>query len=120
MVEKIVSAIYNDVVGGLAGYTSTPSISLDQLADDVIDERLQIIKEYSLKNLIPRKDLLMAINCIDVDCKSLDQCPCGTDITSPVMHFEVPQIVNDFGEDAIEFIGSIDKENQFKVYTSTA
>ena len=74
----------------------------------------------SLKNLIPRKHLLMAINCIDVDCKSLDQCPCGTDITSPVMHFDVPQIVNDFGEDPIEFIGSIDKEKQLKVYTSTA
>jgi len=33
-------------------------------------------------------------------------------------HFEIPQIVNDFGEDAIEFIGSTNKEVQFKVYTS--
>ena len=77
MVSKLASAIYNDVVSGLAGITSNPTMSLEQLEDDVVDERLQIIKEYSLKNLIPRKDLMMAINCIDVDCKSLERCSCG-------------------------------------------
>jgi hypothetical protein len=77
MIEKLTSAIYNDVISGLSGITSNPSISFEQLEDDVVDERLQIIKEYSLKNLIPRRDLLMSINCIDVDCKSLDKCPCG-------------------------------------------
>ena len=43
--------------------------------------RLTIIKEYSLKNIIPRKDLLMAINCIDVDCEVIGKCPlCGKDV----------------------------------------
>ena len=53
MVHKLASAIYNDIMSGLAGITSTPSMSIDQLEDDIVDERLQIIKEYSLKNLIP-------------------------------------------------------------------
>lgn len=120
MISKLASAIYNDVVSGLVGITSNPTMSLEQLEDDVVDERLQIIKEYSLKNLIPRKDLMMSINCIDVDCKSLDKCPCGTDLTKPELHFEIPQLVNDFGESSIEFIGSINREHQYKVYTSTA
>lgn len=121
MVEKLASAIYNDIVSGLSGYTSTPSISIDQLQDDVVDERLQIIKEYSLKNLIPRNDLLMSINCIDTDCKSLDKCPCsGTTYSKPQLHFEIPQIVNDLAQESIEFIGSIDRNVQFKVYTNTA
>jgi hypothetical protein len=120
MVHKLASAIYNDVVTGLAGITSTPKMSLEQLEDDVVDERLQIIKEYSLKNLIPRNDLLMAINCVDVDCKSLDRCPCGTTYTKPELHFEIPQLVNDFADEAIEFIGSVNREVQFKIYTSTA
>ena len=77
MVEKLASAIYNDIMSGLAGITSTPSMSIEQLQDEIIEERLQIIKEYSKHNLIPKNDLLMAINCIDVDCKSLDRCPCG-------------------------------------------
>lgn len=105
---------------GLRGITSAPAMSLEQLEDDVVDERLQIIKEYSAKNLVPRNDLMMAINCIDVDCQSLDRCPCGTNYTKPQLHFEIPQLVNDFGADAIEFIGTIDREKDFKVYTSTA
>lgn len=118
MIQKLASAIYNDVMSGLAGITSTPTISMDQLEDDVVDERLQIIKEYSLKNLIPKNDLLMSINCIEVDCKSMDQCPCKETYTQPVLHFEIPQLVNDFAEESVEFIGSIDRQIDFKVYMS--
>ena len=120
MIEKLAAAIYNDIVGGLAGITSTPTISMEQLEQDVVDERLQIIKEYAFKNLVPRNDLMMSMNCIDVDCKSLDKCPCGASYTPPQLHFQIPQLVNDFGADAVEFIGSIDRQNFFKVYTSTA
>ena len=121
MIEKLAAAIYNDVVGGLAGINSNPAISLQQLEDDIVDEWLQIIKEYSLKNLVPTKDLLMGIHCIDVDCKSLDKCPCsGTTYSTPVAHFEIPQIVNDLAAESVEYIGSIDRKVQFKVYTSTA
>ena len=119
-VEKLASAIYNDVVSGLAGITSTPTMSMEQLQDDVIDERLQIIKEYSLKNLIPKKDLLYSINCIETDCKSLDKCCSSSNYSKPELHFEIPQLMNDFGEDSIEFIGSTDKQISFKVYTTIA
>lgn len=119
--EQLKYAIYNDVVAGLRGITNIPTISLEQLEDDIIDERLIILKEYGLKNMLPKKDLLLSINCIELDCKSLDKCPCGgASYTKKQKHFEIPQILNDFGDDAIEFIGSIDKNIQFKVYTSIA
>ena len=79
---KLASAIYNDVMSGLRGITSNLTMSLEQLEDDIIDERLQIIKEYSLKGLLPKKDLLLSINCINVDCNSLEKCPC-TNIGKP-------------------------------------
>ena len=120
MIEKLASAIYNDIKSGLVGLSETPTISIEQLQDDVVDERLQIIKEYSLKNLIPRKDLLMAINCIEVDCMSLDKCPCATSYTQPKLHFEIPQFVNDLGAQSVDYIGAIDKSMQYKVYTSTS
>lgn len=121
MITKLASAIYNDIVGGLAGITSTPNLSLEQLQDDVIDERLQIIKEYSMKNLIPINDLVMLIACIPVDCKSLDKCPCGgPNYTPPISHFELPQIVNDFADKAVQFVGSVDRSLEFKVYTNTS
>lgn len=116
---KLASAIFNDIMSGLRGYTSTSSISLDQLEDDIIDERLQIIKEYSLKGLIPKKDLLMSINCINVDCKNLENCTCGNSIElgTPTFHFEVPQLLTEF-DGGIEYIGSVDKGNPFLWYTS--
>jgi len=121
MVEKLAAAIYLDVMTGLVGITSNPSMSLQQLEDDVVDERLQIIKEYYMKNLIPKLDLLMSITCIDVDCKSLDKCPCnGTSYSPPVAHFEIPQIINDPAGNAVEYLGSIDRQVIFKVYTSAA
>jgi hypothetical protein len=121
MINKFASAIYNDIVTGLRGITSTPDLSLEQLEDDIIDERLQVIKEYAMKNILPRNDLLMSIHCINVDCLSLDKCPCNTTTHSaPKMHFEIPQIVNDLGPDAIEYIGSIDRSEYFTVYTTTA
>ena len=64
---KLASAIYNDIVSGLRGYTTTSTISLEQLEDDIVDERLQIIKEYSMKGLIPKRVLLLSINCINED-----------------------------------------------------
>lgn len=121
MVTKLASAIYNDIVSGLVGITSNPTLSIEQLEDDVVDERLQIIKEYSLKNIIPVNDLIMSINCIDTDCLSLDKCPCGgTTYSDPQLHFEIPQIVNDLAGNAVQFVGSLDKAQQYKVYTTTA
>ncbi len=123
MIEKLASAIYLDIVSGLVGITSNPTISMEALEDDVVDERLQIIKEYSMKNLIPTKDLIVAINCIDVDCQHISRCPECHDKNlseNPEQHFEIPQIVNDFGSEAIEFIGSTDRAQQYKVYTDTS
>jgi hypothetical protein len=39
-IDKLVSAIRNDVVSGLRGYHTNLSMSDEQLADDIIDERL--------------------------------------------------------------------------------
>lgn len=115
---KLASAIYNDIVSGLRGYTTTNTLSLDQLEDDIVDERLQIIKEYSIKGLIPKKDLLLSINCIDIDCKDIENCMCRGSIDgTPTMHFEIPQLLTEFGG-GIEYIGSVDKTLPFIWYTS--
>ena len=74
-----------------------------------------------MKNAIPVNDLLMSSRCIQTDCKSLDKCPGnGPQYSQPLIHFEIPQIVNDLAQDSIKFIGSVDRQIQFKVYTDTA
>jgi hypothetical protein len=76
-IKQLSSAIFNDIVGGLAGYSETINISLEQLEDEVVETRLYLIKQYSLKNMLPVKDLMHSIKCIELDCKSLDKCPCN-------------------------------------------
>lgn len=119
-VSKLASAIYNDIVSGLQGFEATQNMSLQQLEDEVVEERLAIIKQLSLKNLLPKKDLMYSINCITVDCESLDKCCINAPGYSPaVAHFEIPQIVNDFGEQSIAYLGAIDKSKSFKIYLNT-
>lgn len=116
-IKAISSAVYNDVVTGLGGIVSTQAMSLEQLEDEVVETRLAIIKKYSLQNAIPKKDLLVSLNCVELDCQSLDKCCIGGSYSPAIAHFEIPQIINDLGEDAIAYIGATDKQLQFKVYT---
>ena len=118
---KLASAIRNDIVGGLRGYHQNMSMSLEQLEDDIVDMRLQIIKEYTLKGIIPLNDLLLSINCIDVDCKDLDRCSAckgNTYCAKPIAHFEIPQLMLDYGITPIVYLGTTDKQTQFSYYTS--
>lgn len=119
-IEKLASQIRNDVVSGLKGYHSNLSMNMDQLQDEIVACRLSILKEYFLKGIFPIKDLLMAINCIDVDCSSLERCNCGkiNDDDTLVAHFEIPQLISDYGKQAIDYIGSTDRQNKFTVITS--
>lgn len=120
ILKKLVSAIKNDIVSGLRGYHTNLSMSEEQLEDDIIDTRLQIIKEYQLKGVLPLKDLLISINCIDVDCQNLERCKCSDTLGgTPTAHFEIPQLVNDFGNSAIEYLGTIDRQTPFTFYTSS-
>lgn len=118
-INAISSAIYNDVMSGLVNITSDPNISLEQLEDEVVEERQAVIKEWWYKNVLNRKDILLSINCIPVDCKDPSRC-CNFKLNTPQQHFEIPPIINDIGDAAIEFVGSVDREIQFKFYTSTS
>ena len=91
-IRRLADAIYNDVVSGLRGYHTNPSMSLEQLEQDVVDLRLLIIKEYMLQGILPIQDLLISLNCIPVDCEDLDKCGCNADNcgSEPVAHFQIP------------------------------
>lgn len=112
--EKLVSAIQNNIVTGLNGAVANMSFSLEQIEDAVINERLLLIREYSVKNMIPKQDLSMSIDCIPVDCDDVTGC-CDV-ITDNIQHIELPQIISDFGNDSILYLGSVDRQNQFTVY----
>nr|DAT90280.1 MAG TPA: Structural protein [Caudoviricetes sp.] len=118
--DYITSAIENDIVSGYPGLTSNLRLSREQLEDDVIDERLTIIKEYAIKGILPNKDLWMSINCLEVDCKPIEKCSICTPSSfkqTDIAHVEIPQIVTSIGNEAVEYFGSIDRNVPFTVYT---
>lgn len=126
IVHELASAVYNDIVAGLVGVVSNPTISMEQLEQDIVDERLFLIKELISKDVLQKKDMYMSITCIKVDCQSMNKCcesgPDGQEMSKlnsreSAMHFEIPQLLNDFGEEAISYVGSTNNEVAFKVYT---
>lgn len=119
-IEKLASQIRNDVVSGLRGYHQNLSMNMDQLEDEIVACRLEILHQHFLKGIFPIKDLVLAINCIDVDCKALERCSCGkaSEDDTLVAHFEIPQVISYFGKQAIQYIGSTDRRNKFTVITS--
>lgn len=116
--EKLSSSIYNNVMSGLRGVTINSPFTLEQIEDDIIDERLKIIKDYARLNLIPVKDLTYSIRCIDVDCESLDRCPCSPSDLPELKHFEIPQVFAEFGDSGIDFVGSTDGMIEYTTYTN--
>lgn len=119
-IEQLSSAIENNIMSGLRGADINVSFSMDQIEDAIIQERMQIIKEYSMKNMLPAKDLMFSIPCVDVDCKDIDRCCCAEYSSDKIKHIEIPQVFNDFGSEAIQYIGSIDRMIPYTVYTTDA
>ena len=118
-IQKLASQIRNDIVSGLKGYHQNLSLNMKQLEDEIVNCRLAIIEELYRNGKLPLKDMLTSINCIDVDCDSLERCKCrSTGDETPSLHFEIPQVMFGFGKQAIEYIGSIDRRNKFTIVTS--
>lgn len=118
-IERLADAVFNDVVSGLRGYHQNMSMSKEQLQEEIVQMRLSVIKEYMLKGILPIDDLVAAINCIPVDCESLDKCKCGGKVCStPTAHFQIPQVLLDYGlGNSIKYLGSSDREHPFLIYT---
>lgn len=114
---QLTSAIHNNIISGLKGESVNIPYTLEQIEDEIIIERMSVIKELSLKGLLPAKDLMIKIPCVELDCGSLDRCCNTTYEKDKIKHFELPQLINDFGLEGISFIGSTDGINAYRVYT---
>ena len=118
-VNQIASAIINDLFSGnLVSLSNRSMISQDQIEDEVLETRSAVIKDWYLKNLLNLSDMMVAINCIEVDCKDQNKCSCMSSLANAKMakHFEIPQLMPGLGADALAFVGSTDRSHAFKVY----
>lgn len=64
------------------------SMSKEQLEQEIVEMRLAVIKEYMLKGILPLDDLVVSLNCVPVDCDTLDKCKCSGSVCGyPIAHF---------------------------------
>lgn len=117
--SKMASAVVNNIRSGLVGYHHNPTLSRDQVEDELIWTRMKLIKDYILKGIIPIKELMLTMRCIDVDCKDLDRCRCSNNGCGvPIAHFEIPQVFTDMGNGAtIRYVGTTDMMKPFNWFT---
>ena len=85
-ISVMASAILSDLKSGLAGMNSNPNISIDQIEDEIIEVRQSIIREMYTKGILQKHDLMLAINCIEVDCKDPAK-SCNAPSSKSVLHF---------------------------------
>lgn len=116
-IEAISSAIYNNIVSGLSGITANPKISIEQLQDEVIAEKNNLLRSHLQKGLLNLDELSLAINCIEVSCDYMSKCCNLPNVGEKALHFEIPPIVYINGINTIRFIGSIDRKIKYNVYT---
>ena len=118
-VNQIASAIINDLFSGnLVSLSNRAMVSMEQITDEVIETRNAVIKDWYLKNALNLSDMMVAINCVEVDCKDQNKCSCISSLANAKMakHFEIPQLMPGLGSDALMFVGSTDRSNSFKIY----
>lgn len=118
-VTQIASAVLNNVMDALKGAVSNVAMSIEQLEDEVIAERNNIIKEYFLKGVLGLQELYNSVNCIEVDCDYMSKC-CDLPVGKKAIHFEIPPIMLINGVSTVNFIGSVDKQTQYTVYTDNS
>ena len=118
-VNQIASAIINDLFSGnLVSLSNRSMISQDQIEYEVIETRNAVIKDWYIKSNLNLGDMMIAINCVEVDCKDQNKCSCMSSLANAKMakHFEIPQLMPGLGADALAFVGSTDRSHAFKVY----
>jgi len=102
-IHEIASAIRNNVSNGLKG-VSNISYSIEQIIDEVYLTRNSLIKEYSLKRVIPQEQLS---NVITFNLERDDE--------RNALKFEIPKISKAV-TNPVSFAGHTDRTNPYKVY----
>ena len=114
--QQITDAIKNNVSNGLKGVANY-SLSDEQLSDEILNFRSKIIEAQSKLPYHDKWAHAQSINCLELDCENLSRC-CNIDTNDQTTHFEIPRLVTTTGWDNIMYLGTADRQQNYKVYTN--
>lgn len=110
------STIRNRVSDGLSGAIADQSFSLEQLMAEIDLVRADIINKTETTARLDPKYLMQKIVNIPIEMRNMSedcliQEPCG-DVPS----IKIPRIIPTFGDDAIEWLGTMNMQENFLIY----
>ena len=119
--SEMTSSIRNRVADGLSGNIADQAFSLLQLEKEVDLQRAEFIQKYlNSGNKLNANFLYQGIDGIHVECHDLSQnSPCGFSSGDGVPAIKIPPIASTFGNDAVEYLGLMNKQEKFVVYFDT-
>lgn len=107
------ASIINNVLSGLRGITNDCPISQEQVEEEAVLERNQIIKEYLSKQIIQPSAVAQTLDSVKTDDMSLST-TLNTD--QLLKHVEIPKLFMDLQRSTMLYIGSSDKYDPYMVY----
>jgi len=119
---EMASAIRNRVADGLSGNISDQAFSLEQLYDEIDLTRADFVNKYSTTFKLNSKYLLQTLDNLNLAMTDLssDVCSFIPNCDSQVPAVEIPTLLATPDDSAIEFLGLVNKQEEFAVYYNTA
>ena len=116
--EQLTYQVHNNVVSGLKAMSVNSNHSILQIADEIISEYLTVMREFTLKGVLPTNEFMRKVGCVKVTCGSIEDC-CDEDYNvTQIQTFKIPEIITDPAFNGISYVGSTDMSTQYKTYTS--
>lgn len=117
-INEMASSVRNRVNDGLSGSITNQAYSIDQLYDEIDLQRADFVHKYAGTKKLNHKFLLQTIDALEIVCRDLSK-ECGLECGDAVPSVKVPQLLATFNDMSIDYLGLVNKQEDFKVYFST-
>lgn len=119
--NEITSTIRNKVHDGLDGALANNAMSLEQLEEEVDLAYAFFVNKYIMNGAkLNKKYLMQSLNTVKLECRDLSggDLNCGNHLLSgdQVPSIKIPMIMSTPDDSGIEFVGLVNKQEDFKVY----
>tara|TARA_R110000765_G_scaffold214255_2_gene319326 strand:+ start:13 stop:702 length:690 start_codon:yes stop_codon:yes gene_type:complete len=114
--NELASTIRNRVADGLSGNIADQAFSVEQLMAEIDLTRADIINKREQTAKLDSKYLMQKIDIIPIVCKPMSEDCIYQEPGGDIPSINVPKIMPTFGDDAIEYLGTVNMQERFSVY----
>lgn len=114
--SEMASTIRNRVSDGLSGAIADQSFNVQQLMAEIDLVRADLIDKRENTVKLDPKYLVQKIGNIPIVCRNMSEDCLIQEPCSDVPSIKIPRIIPTFGDDAVEYLGTMNMQEDFLVY----